>query len=399
MKPKKQISINRVKVCLVVLLCMVLLSLPVLFINNRWLHLHKLFAFFVILLPLLCLLIGIIKAGGPKNLLKTLTLTKYWRHFPSILFYDPQPYRYRFKNRELLQSDLQEGDILLRRFDHYVDGLILKQTSYFTHAGMYFGSINGKDRQVIHAVGVTGVSFIDLDDFVKCDDILVLRMKDISFHDGADIPSPAEQKIDLTISFIPQALSNLLLKQDKNGSGAWGNKPIELKDARTFITGKETDLSRLSELARKELAIYDQLNNNIPVDRATYVPVIKEAGLSVLGEAYDYDFNFVDFTKMSCVEFVWYAYKCLLPVHRIKRNFYNYFAFVKTFVIVPDDFLKSDAFDLVFSSLPIGDKAAHVAFVCNKKFLFWSFLLRVVLVQMTLLLFIFIALHYFFMPG
>lgn len=376
------------------LLCTVLLTVPICLINGCWLHLHGLLTCFIILLPLLCLLIGIVKGGGVKCTLKAITHTKYWNHFPPVLFYDPLPRRYRFKNPGNLAHILEEGDVLLRRFDHYIDGLILKQASYFTHAGLYYGSYQGKERQVLHAVGATGVSFVDLEDFIKCDDFAILRLKEIVFHQGADISTPQEQHKELSIPFMPNIVTSMLLAQDKSGSGAWGNKQIELKDARTFITGTETDFSRLSPLAQKELAIYDQLNNNITVEKKVYIPVIKEAGLSVLGEAYDYDFNFIDFTKMSCVEFVWYAYKCLLPVHRIRRNFYNYFAFVKAFVIVPDDFLKSDAFELVYSSLPFAGKEKLLGFISGKKFLFWSFLLKVVLVQLVFLLLIFTVARY-----
>ena len=65
---------------------------------------------------------------------------------------------------------LQPGDVLLRRYDHYVAGLFIP--GYFTHVSIYVG-----DDNVIHMLG-DGICKEDILTFLRCDDILVLRHSD-----------------------------------------------------------------------------------------------------------------------------------------------------------------------------------------------------------------------------
>lgn len=90
-----------------------------------------------------------------------------------ILFGDSH---YRMKGedvRDILNS-LQKGDVLLRRYDHYLGGMLTP--GYFTHAAIYVG-----DNRVIHMLG-EGICSEDILTFCRCDHVAVLR------HVGAHYP-------------------------------------------------------------------------------------------------------------------------------------------------------------------------------------------------------------------
>lgn len=67
---------------------------------------------------------------------------------------------------------IQPGDILIRRFEGYVDKVLIP--GWWNHAGMYVGEVNGKDHKVIHAIS-DGVVVEDLIDFMRTDHMIVLR--------------------------------------------------------------------------------------------------------------------------------------------------------------------------------------------------------------------------------
>jgi len=68
--------------------------------------------------------------------------------------------------REILNT-LKPGDILIRRYNHYISGLLIP--GYFTHAAIYIG-----DNKIIHAVG-EGVISEDIITFCRCDDVAIIR--------------------------------------------------------------------------------------------------------------------------------------------------------------------------------------------------------------------------------
>ena len=64
---------------------------------------------------------------------------------------------------------INTGDIVLRYYINYLDSYLIKGT--FTHAALYIGN-----DTIVHSVA-TGVEFIDIYDFLHCDGIVVLRLK------------------------------------------------------------------------------------------------------------------------------------------------------------------------------------------------------------------------------
>lgn len=230
---------------------------------------------------------------------------------PFCLVEDPGSYKIRGTDiRVLLDGDaplLQPGDILLRGYDGYVDGELIRRTGgakgagkYFSHAALYVGPLDdqrdkavaarrlqvmdggGKWREateaekdgvrndpayfqpgrqmVIHSMA-KGVHVEDILTFVRCDYLVVLR--------------------------LPEVLQ---------------------------LTPEEARNRPLVELKNDALAIDERLLRHDPVPRSEIVAAARDSALGRLGSSYDFQFdNCRSFHRFSCSEFVYYCYK---SVHR-----------------------------------------------------------------------------------
>lgn len=102
----------------------------------------------------------------PAWILK-LTGNIYLYTLPMWLAYKPAHHKVKgFEIRKILDK-IQDGDILLRRYDGYLNTLFTP--GFWGHAGLYVG-----DNNVIHAVG-EGVIIEDILDFCRCDSVGVYR--------------------------------------------------------------------------------------------------------------------------------------------------------------------------------------------------------------------------------
>ncbi len=86
--------------------------------------------------------------------------------YPFFIIAGPVSYKIKGEHQRAILNCIQPGDILLRRYDHYISGLIIP--GYFTHSALYI-----KDS-VIHMLG-KGICTEDILIFMRCDDIAVLR--------------------------------------------------------------------------------------------------------------------------------------------------------------------------------------------------------------------------------
>jgi uncharacterized protein YycO len=95
----------------------------------------------------------------------------YLHKFPFWCLYKPSLHKVKGHEVRKVIKVLKTGDILLRRYDGYLNTLFTP--GFWSHAGLYVG----KD-QVIHAVG-KGVIIEDILDFCRTDSVAVLRIKKI----------------------------------------------------------------------------------------------------------------------------------------------------------------------------------------------------------------------------
>lgn len=85
------------------------------------------------------------------------------------MIYDPSEYEMDGIHIQKALSILMPGDILLRGYNHYLDGYFIDDPHDYSHGAIYAGN-----NKVIHAVA-KGVSEIHVIDFMKCDRICILR--------------------------------------------------------------------------------------------------------------------------------------------------------------------------------------------------------------------------------
>jgi hypothetical protein len=88
--------------------------------------------------------------------------------YPFFFVYNPTHYKISGKDFERINKEIQPFDVLLRRFDNYLDNGFIP--GFWNHAGIYF------DGGVLHAVA-EGVKKETLFDFMKADHICLLRPK------------------------------------------------------------------------------------------------------------------------------------------------------------------------------------------------------------------------------
>lgn len=88
---------------------------------------------------------------------------------PPFLFYDDIEFAVHGNKIKEIMDILEPGDVILRGYDHYLDGLFIKSSRKYSHAGLYAG--NGF---IIHAVA-PNVTKQHVIDFCNCDRIAVVR--------------------------------------------------------------------------------------------------------------------------------------------------------------------------------------------------------------------------------
>lgn len=97
-----------------------------------------------------------------------------WHGFLHPMWFTINGKTSRLKGRHyrIVEQLIQPGDVLIRRFEGYVDKFLLP--GFWNHAGVYVGEIDEQDFQVVHAIS-DGVVVDDLIDFMRTDHLVVLR--------------------------------------------------------------------------------------------------------------------------------------------------------------------------------------------------------------------------------
>lgn len=87
--------------------------------------------------------------------------------WPLFLVYCPDSFRVKGLHTLEVIDLIQPGDIIQRKYVHYLDGYFIPGS--YSHTGVYIGN-----NKVIHAIA-EGVSEINLIDFMRCDAVRILR--------------------------------------------------------------------------------------------------------------------------------------------------------------------------------------------------------------------------------
>jgi len=86
-----------------------------------------------------------------------------------FMVYDPSEYEMDGIHIKKALDILKPGDIVLRGYNHYLDGYFIDDPLSYSHGAVYIG-----DNIIVHAVA-EGVSEINAVDFMKCDRICIIR--------------------------------------------------------------------------------------------------------------------------------------------------------------------------------------------------------------------------------
>jgi hypothetical protein len=253
-------------------------------------------------------------------------------HWPShFLVENPRGYRISGASMRAVLDLLQDGDILLRGYEGYVDGEFIRRSSvtsqhgfqpgWFTHAALYVGTLGEKDRQqvpaafrnnpsmfapgpqrVIHSMA-NGVHTEDILTFLRCDYLAVLRIRP-----------------DLTLPPAAPADGQPHLKQAS---------PPSLSDA--MMAAMQGALAAGGTLQSEQV-----------------VAAARQSALEKIGEDYDFDCSDTkEFNRFSCAELVYYCLRGALGALQLKPlahalyplvPFNKHWRILERVTITPDDF-------------------------------------------------------------
>jgi hypothetical protein len=236
---------------------------------------------------------------------------------PLFLVYDPGSYLVKGEDIREIIKDIQPGDILVRKYKNYLDGFFIP--GYFSHVGLYLGPVSeedvtlvplkqGKehfqfgDQMVMHALA-EGVLIEDLLNFCRTDYLAVLRFPE-------------------KIKKVPEARS-LTVPQN--------------------------------EYIAEEKEIEKRIEEGEEIQFKEVFPIIYKVALKNLGRPYDFNFDFADFARLSCTEFVYLCTKCTGPFLNVSPVKKRVFLFFKKSMIQPDVFLGTKL-GLVYGSPKLNHK-------------------------------------------
>lgn len=250
---------------------------------------------------------------------------KYFK-WPFFIVYDPSSYKVRGEDVRQLINILQPGDILLRSYDNYIDGLFIP--GMFSHVGFYYGEATEADRNsagtmiddnpdklhrvqhddfktgeqmVIHAMA-DGVFMEDVINFCRCDKLAVLRLPD------SIRSSRGGEQIFYKTDFFPA-----------------------------------------------ETAIREKLEMGETIQRHEVVAAARQVVLTCLGARYDFRFDFGEdaHNSFSCSELAYYAYRSIDRYINL-RPLKTCIMWICKEGIAPDQFLETD-FEVVWISRSVND--------------------------------------------
>ena len=92
--------------------------------------------------------------------------------YPPFIYIAPKTYALKGIHYYEVIQDLKPGDIVLRGFDDYLDGLFIPGN--YSHAGLYVGKMGIGIRQVVHAM-TPDVQYTDIVTFMRAERIAIVR--------------------------------------------------------------------------------------------------------------------------------------------------------------------------------------------------------------------------------
>jgi hypothetical protein len=251
---------------------------------------------------------------------------------------DPSSYKIKGDEvRQLIDNILQPGDILLRGYDGYLDGVLIGNTGdstgigkYFSHAALYIGDVDDvHDRPLV----ARRLQTTD-DDGVWCE---ATEAQKEAIRNSPAYYQPGRQKVlhSMTRGVFAEDILTFL-RCDYLAVLRLADDSIKY-DAEDMENAGKTML--IPDLAGETRTIHDRLMNGETVSKADIITALRHSALGKIGSCYDFQFNAIKSAHIfSCSEFVYYCYKsihCYLGLLPVKHAFMKYFFARET--ITPSD--------------------------------------------------------------
>jgi len=147
--------------------------------------------------------------------------------WPFFMIYCPDTFKVKGKDTRAALEMLKPGDIVLRKYVHYLDGYFIP--GKYSHSSVYVG-----DGKIVHAVA-DGVEYIDVIDFLRCDGFCILRQDDEELAKKAVefVKEQEAKKAKYDFNFTP---GNDAYYCHELSATAYASMNIEMKSSRILRT-------------------------------------------------------------------------------------------------------------------------------------------------------------------
>jgi len=227
---------------------------------------------------------------------------------PISLVEDPGAYKIKGAEiRELIDGKLEPGDIMLRGYDGYLDGIMIGLSGggkgpgkYFSHAALYLGGLNNEGDKEIAArrlqVQDDSGAWVDASDAEKK-----------RIRNDPDYYQAGRQMVVHAMTrgvFVEDILTFLRC-----------DYLVVLRLHDTFKLGpqdRDRDRSLIKGLTGDAEAIHAGLMRGGSVNRNDVIKIVRNSALGKIGSCYDFQFNSIKTAnRFSCSEFVYYCFKSI----------------------------------------------------------------------------------------
>ncbi|MFN7751296.1 MAG: hypothetical protein ACK5TE_03410 [Pseudomonadota bacterium] len=236
---------------------------------------------------------------------------KFFRN-PLVFVVDPGGYRVAGSEVRALLGIVQPGDILLRGYDGYVDGLFIGLTGgsdtlsrRFSHAALYVGDLGDEH----HAIAAR-------------------RLQSPDGHGGLDLAAPAQiDAVRNDPAFFERgpnrvihAMTQGVFTEDLLTFARCDYLAVlRIGPARIALQPSDRTRARATQLIAdtalrhsEQWPIHQRLMNGDSLARSEAIEAAVRSALGKIGSGYDFQFNEGHTaSRFSCSEFVYYCYKGL----------------------------------------------------------------------------------------
>ena len=256
---------------------------------------------------------------------------------PLVFVVDPGGYKVTGDEVRALLQVIRPGDILLRGYDGYVDGLFIGLTGgsdrvskRFSHAAFHAGALGDEH----HSIAARRLQSSDGQGGLKPADqaqIDAIRNNPGFFSRGPDRVIHAMTRGVFTEDLLTFARCDYLAVLRVS------DLPIALNSA-DRERARRTQLIGDPALQGDQRTIHDRLLKGATVTREDAIRAALNSALGKIGSGYDFQFNEGHTaTRFSCSEFVYYCYKGLHTYLGLEKKPHGLMGFFQRVTISPGD--------------------------------------------------------------